>query len=78
MHVVCVVDLCRQAEVGFVSGNSGKQSLFSCLWILYVVLLQAGNGGRIGTGAGCSWPFQLSLSQSALSQQVGFVAQCLL
>lgn len=49
MHVVFIVDLCRQAEVGFVSGKSGKQSLFLCLWVLYVVLLQAGNGGRIGT-----------------------------
>lgn len=76
MHVVFVVDLCGQAEVGFVSDNSGKQSLFSCLWILCVVLLQAGNGGRIGTAAGCYWPIQLS--QSALSQQVGFVARGLL
>lgn len=55
MPVVFVVDLCRQAEVGFVSGNSGKQSLFLCLWILCVVLLlQAGKGGRIGTAPSSS------------------------
>lgn len=48
-----------KAAAGFVSGNSGKQSLLSDVWIPYVVLLYAGDVGSIYTGAGLHLPVSL-------------------
>lgn len=53
-----------EAAVGFVSGNSGKQSLFLYVWVPYVVVLHAGGVGSMCTGAGSHLP--VSLPQAAV------------